>query len=309
MRNALSHSPGAIRHYELFSELVERIVPFCSFGSREAESEARIIMEHSCGEPFSRIMAMFWREKVNEKAVDEALGIARRRAGREPIQYIIGETEFFGFRFKVTPDVLIPRNDTASIVEALIGRVKKSEKYLSGKVFSALDIGTGSGAIAIAALKSLGANFRMTAVDVSEAALEIARYNALQNECLDGIEFAVSDLFTYFERQTASNGQKRLFDLIVSNPPYISKCEYISLAPEVKMEPKTALIAENDGYEFYEKIISGAGGYLSAGGGMIFEIGHTMAPAVIKIAAGNGYMNCDKIYDIEKRIRGLNLWA
>ena len=184
-----------------------------------------------------------------------------RRAAREPLQYILGETEFMGLTFHVEPGVLIPRADTEILVEKALELMRPGA--------CVLDIGTGSGAIAIS-LAKLGKSARVTAVDVSDKALEIARKNAESNGA--NVEFIKSDCFS------ALNGRK--YDMIVSNPPYISDDEMPGLMPEVKLEPELALFGGADGLDFYRRISREAPGYLNEGGWLLFEIGWLQKDAV-----------------------------
>ena len=184
-----------------------------------------------------------------------------RRVAREPLQYILGETEFMGLTFHVEPGVLIPRADTEILVEKALELMRPGARVL--------DIGTGSGAIAIS-LAKLGKSARVTAVDVSDKALEIARKNAESNGA--NVEFIKSDCFS------ALNGRK--YDMIVSNPPYISDDEMRGLMPEVKLEPELALFGGADGLDFYRRISREAPGYLNEGGWLLFEIGWLQKDAV-----------------------------
>ena len=184
-----------------------------------------------------------------------------RRAAREPLQYILGETEFMGLTFHVEPGVLIPRADTEILVEKALELMRPGARVL--------DIGTGSGAIAIS-LAKLGKSARVTAVDVSDKALEIARKNAESNGA--DVEFVKSDCFSAL--------QGRKYDMIVSNPPYISDDEMRGLMPEVKLEPELALFGGADGLDFYRRISREAPGYLNEGGWLLFEIGWLQKDAV-----------------------------
>ena len=184
-----------------------------------------------------------------------------RRAAREPLQYILGETEFMGLTFHVESGVLIPRADTEILVEKALELMRPGARVL--------DIGTGSGAIAIS-LAKLGKSARVTAVDVSDKALEIARKNAESNGA--NVEFIKSDCFS------ALKGRK--YDMIVSNPPYISDDEMRGLMPEVKLEPELALFGGADGLDFYRRISREAPGYLNEGGWLLFEIGWLQKDAV-----------------------------
>ncbi|HNY11838.1 MAG TPA: HemK/PrmC family methyltransferase, partial [Candidatus Wallbacteria bacterium] len=141
----------------------------------------------------------------------------------------------------------------------------------------------------------------VTAVDISDAAILVAGMNA--EKLGSGVRFENSDLFSRFE------GGGMRFDVIISNPPYIRENEYDGLAREVKFEPVIALVASDSGLEFYKRIIDGAGGFLRPGGALIFEIGYDMAPEIKNYAAGKGFNNSLIRHDIEKRPRGLKLWA
>lgn len=184
-----------------------------------------------------------------------------RRTAREPLQYILGETEFMGLTFHVEPGVLIPRADTEILVEKALEWMKPGARVL--------DIGTGSGAIAVS-LAKLGRQAQVTAVDVSDRALEIARQNAKRNGA--AVEFVKSDCFS------ALKGRK--YDMIVSNPPYISEDEMRGLMPEVTREPELALFGGADGLDFYRRISWEAPEYLNEGGCLLFEIGWLQKDAV-----------------------------
>lgn len=184
-----------------------------------------------------------------------------RRTAREPLQYILGETEFMGLTFHVEPGVLIPRADTEILVEKALEWMKPGARVL--------DIGTGSGAIAVS-LAKLGRQAQVTAVDVSDRALEIARQNAKRNGA--AVEFVKSDCFS------ALKGRK--YDMIVSNPPYISEDEMRGLMPEVTREPELALFGGADGLDFYRRISREAPEYLNEGGCLLFEIGWLQKDAV-----------------------------
>lgn len=184
-----------------------------------------------------------------------------RRAAREPLQYILGETEFMGLTFHVEPGVLIPRADTEILVEKALEWMKPGARVL--------DIGTGSGAIAVS-LAKLGRPAQVTAADVSDRALEIARQNAERNGA--AVEFVKSDCFSALK--------SRKYDMIVSNPPYISEDEMRGLMPEVVREPELALFGGADGLDFYRRISREAPEYLNEGGCLLFEIGWLQKDAV-----------------------------
>jgi len=189
-----------------------------------------------------------------------------------PLAYIIGLANFYGYDLKVNESVLIPRPETEELVLEVLKHVSKDS--------SVLDIGTGSGAIAVAIQKQCGA--KVTAVDVSDQALTVAKENARINNA--EIEFIKSDVF--------ENLKNRKFNIIVSNPPYISTTEYEHLEKSVKKyEPKLALCDGEDGLKFYKKIIKNAHKYLLEGGKVFFEIGYNQAEDVKKLFEENGFVN------------------
>jgi len=208
--------------------------------------------------------------EISETQLNSILEITERRKKREPLQYILGETEFYGYEIKVNKSVLIPRPETELLVEKII-RDEKNIKNI-------LDIGTGSGAIVIA-LKKHFQNSIVVASDVSKDALKTAQENAETNRVQ--IEFVKSDIFENIAGR---------FDLIISNPPYIPEAEYEQLPQEIKEhEPKSALQAENNGLFFYDKILQNAKEYLTESGKIYFEIGYDQAEKITKIAKKNGF--------------------
>jgi release factor glutamine methyltransferase len=197
-------------------------------------------------------------ELTSEQAEHYAAWL-RRRAANEPVQYILGEQEFFGLRFVVTPDVLIPRPETEHLVETLLARVPHDQPLRIA------DVGTGSGAIAVALAHALP-QAQVTAVDISEAALAVARRNAGSHRVADRICFLKSDLLS------AVAGE--MFDAIVSNPPYVAEVDWGSLEPQViDYEPASALFAGPLGLDVYERLIPEAHEALKPGGWLLMEIG------------------------------------
>ena len=181
-----------------------------------------------------------------------------------PIQYLIGYIDFYNTKINVNESVLIPRFETELLVD-------KTIKYLKNKNYkNAIDICTGSGAIAITLKKHL--NLNIDACDISNNALEIAQNNALENKTN----------INFFHMDILKEIPNKKYDCIISNPPYVKKEEYTS--PETQYEPLIALYANNDGLEFYERILNIAPSILSTKGTIIFEIGATQASAIKKIA-------------------------
>lgn len=198
-------------------------------------------------------------------------GMVARRGKREPLQYILGTQEFMGIDFLVSPAVLIPRHDTEVLVTEALQR--------SANATSILDIGTGSGCVAIALAKSLPA-VEVCSVDVSSDALAVARANAEKNGV--AVNFFHGSLFEPFAG--------RRFDMIVSNPPYIPADEIPTLQHEVRgFEPVSALDGGTDGLDFYRSITNSAPGYVTPGGWLIFEVGAGQAPQVLELLKSGGF--------------------
>lgn len=197
----------------------------------------------------------------------------KQRAARVPVAYILGEREFMGLSFKVTPAVLIPRPDTEILVEAVLARLKgKGDLTIA-------DIGTGSGAIILSLLKNLP-QANGVAVDISAAALAVAKENAAHLRVSERLELLQGDVCAPL--------QGRRFRAIVSNPPYIPGADIEGLEPEVRKEPLGALDGGVDGLDFYRRIIQAAAGLLEAGGLLAFEVGIYQAHEVKAMAERSG---------------------
>ncbi len=213
-----------------------------------------------------------------------AATIARRQAG-EPVQYIIGEAEFFGLPFSVGPGVLIPRPETEHLVEEVI---RLAEAITEPRI---ADIGTGSGAIAVALAHSLPLA-HITATDLSTQALAIAKQNAIRNNVEDRVEFFEGDLLAPLAGQS--------FHIIVSNPPYVPFADRDSLSVEVReYEPHSALFAGDDGLSIYRRLIPEARGFLIPGGWLVMEIGYGQQPAIEELMHENRYGEVRFIVDYQ----------
>ena len=193
-------------------------------------------------------------------------GIKRLNNG-EPVQYIVRNVDFYGYKINVNKNVLIPRFETEELVFKTINLIKKN----LNENIKVLDIGTGSGCISIALKKEIP-GLDITAVDISEDALVVAKNNALENNC--EINFIKSDLFNNIDDK---------YDLIISNPPYISYDEQIMDIVK-KNEPHLALYAKNNGLYFYEEIIKNSSNYLNDKNIIAFEIGYLQANEIKKMA-------------------------
>ena len=226
-----------------------------------------------------------WLMTHPEAAVSESQAAAfgedvRRREAGEPLQYILGEQEFYGLSFRVTPDVLIPRPETEHLVEAVL---LWATRFHDERMLHIADVGTGSGAIAVALATHL-AGARFVATDISEAALEMARQNARAHGCENRIEFVHADLL---EGVGFDEEGKPQLDAIASNPPYVPTGEREGMQREVvEHEPHTALFAGEDGLSVYRRLIPAAHAVLRPGGLIALEIGHGQRDAVAGLLAG-----------------------
>lgn len=228
--------------------------------------------------------------------------IARRAAG-EPTQYIIGKQEFWALEFEVNPSVLIPRPETEHVVEVALKRLppRNSEADFhdgaAARRIRIVDVGTGSGCIAVALTKELP-KAELLATDISGAALEVAQRNATRHKVAGRIEFIKTDLLAALLREPLVGNhdtpitahQSRPFHLIVSNPPYVSRDEAATLQREVRdHEPDAALFGGPSGTEIYARLIEQAAALLAPGGNLVLELGYDSAPHVRSILGGGAH--------------------
>jgi len=229
--------------------------------------------------------------------------VLRRRIKGEPIQYILGKTEFMGLEFRVAAQVLIPRPETEILVETAIRlssvvRISSSVFRRPSSVLNILDLGTGSGCIAISLAKYLP-GVKVDAIDISPEALEIAKQNALLNNVT--VNFIHGDLFNFFSRPTSHVPRPtEKYDLIVSNPPYIPSDEIALLQPEIQYEPRISLDGGSRGLDFYYRLIYDAPAHLVQGGYLLLEIGFGQETA-IKIILENS-----RKFEIIEAVRDYN---
>jgi len=229
-------------------------------------------------------------EILDPKIMESYFTLLRRRAAGEPTQHLTGKQEFWGLEFEVTSDVLIPRPETEHLIEVALDRLAVRvlragrDPKLTGEGLTIVDIGTGSGCIAIALAKELPAA-KLYATDISPAALAIAQHNATRLGFPNRITFLESELFSAFSSSShqspVTNHQSLLFDLIISNPPYIGRKEANTLPTEVRdHEPASALYGGEEGYELYGLLIPEAARHLKPSGLLVLELGHDSLPAV-----------------------------
>jgi release factor glutamine methyltransferase len=249
-----------------------------------ARRDTETLLLHLVGKNRAWLMARLDEDFAGCTAIRFVNLLDRRHRG-EPLQYIVGETEFFGLPFKVTPDVLIPRPETEHLVEKAIelGRLRAAPRIV--------DVCTGSGAIAVALARALPAA-ELTATDLSDAALTIARENAQHNGVEPRIRFSQGDLFAPVA------GER--FDLVVANPPYVPTIERESMSVEVRdHEPALALFAGVDGLDIYRRLIAAAPNVLVSGGFIVLEIGYGQARAVEGLLATAGFRQIESIPDLQ----------
>lgn len=234
-------------------------------GTPEPARDAKVLLAHSLGKQKTFLIAYPEFELTDEQQTRYRT-VIERRAGREPLQHILGRQEFYGRDFRVSPDVLIPRPETEAIVELAVSFLADRPEP------SFLDIGTGSGCIAVSVAAELP-TARGLATDISPAALAVARENAETHGVADRVSFTEADLFG-----PAGDAE---FDLIVSNPPYVPLEDFRGLEPEVReFEPRSALTDEGDGLAIIRKIISEAPRHLKPGGRLLIEIGFGQSESV-----------------------------
>ncbi|WP_147387984.1 peptide chain release factor N(5)-glutamine methyltransferase [Fusobacterium pseudoperiodonticum] len=257
---------------DIFNKSVEYLkkngVPSALVDTEYIFSEALKVSRNTLKYSMSREIKEEDKNKIREM-------LMLRAKNRKPLQYILGEWEFYGLPFKVRENVLIPRPDTEILVEQCIQLMREIEEP------NILDIGSGSGAISIAIANELKSS-SVTGVDINEDAIRLANENKVLNK-IENVNFMKSDLFEKLDEDFK-------YDLIVSNPPYITKDEYETLMPEVKnFEPKNALTDLGDGLYFYREISKKAGAYLKDTGYLAFEIGYKQAKDVSKILEDNNF--------------------
>jgi release factor glutamine methyltransferase len=248
-------------------------------GSDSPRLEAEVLLAHALG--CERIMLYTRFDEEPTEAVKATYrGLVKQRADGAPVAYLIGRREFYSLPFTVTPDVLIPRPETEFVVVGLLDAAKV-QRPASGEGFAVADIGTGSGILAVCAALKLP-TARVTAVDVSPAALAVARQNAERHGVAARITFVESDLF-----DRVAKAEK--FDFIVSNPPYITTAEMAELDRDVReFEPHSALEAGPRGTEVIERLIQQAAERLVPGGQLFIELSPQLHTAVLKLIEQDG---------------------
>lgn len=247
-------------------------------GIEEAENDAWLLLSKECKMDRTSYY-MHMKDEILPEQLNEYEGLIKKRAERVPLQYITGEQEFMGLTFHVNSNVLIPRQDTETLVEEAIKLVEPG--------MSILDMCTGSGCIIISILKKCS-GIQGTGSDISKQALNVAKENAKLNNV--AVDFERSDMFENLSDK---------YDMIVSNPPYIRSDVVPTLMPEVcEFEPLDALDGHEDGLYFYRKIIKECKSFLKEDGKILFEIGNDQGQAVSDMLTYAGFRNVRVIKDL-----------
>jgi release factor glutamine methyltransferase len=242
-------------------------------------------------------------ELLDTQSIESYFSLLRRRAAGEPTQHLTGKQEFWGLEFEVSPDVLIPRPETEHLIEVALDRLAVRElrsgrdPKLTGEGLTIVDIGTGSGCIALALAKELPAA-KIYATDISPAALAIAQRNATRLGFSNRITFLDSNLLDS-SSPLATRHSPLLFDLVISNPPYIGRKETSTLPTEVRdHEPASALYGGEEGYELYGQLIPEAARHLKPSGLLVLELGHNSLPAVCPLLESPAWTNLHVTNDL-----------
>ncbi len=275
---------GTIR--ETWVEAQKLISKTLALEPDEARLEAQLLLQHSLS------VGRAWLISHENDALGGKQGAAfeallKRRLNGEPIAYMLGKREFYGLEFIVTPDTLIPRPDTETLVETAL------EKIPTNQTCSVLDLGTGAGVIAIA-IAAQRPQAQVTAVDASPAALAVAQTNA-QNLNVNNVQFVLSNWFR------ALHGQA--FDVIVSNPPYIAENDPHLIQGDLRYEPINALAAGKDGLDCIKEIISHTKQYLKPQGWLMLEHGYDQAEKVAALMENAGFKSTSSILDLSGTYR------
>jgi release factor glutamine methyltransferase len=268
------------------------------FGQRDVDNprlDAEVLLAHA--RDCQRIMLY---TAFDEPASDELRArfrqLVQQRAAGKPVAYLVGKREFYSLEFQVTPDVLIPRPETELLVVSLIDAVK--QRGADSAPLKIADVGTGSGVLAVCAAKYLP-HSEVTAIDVSEAALDVARGNAERHGVESRLRLVESDLFDNLPPEET-------FDYIVSNPPYVSTAEMETLAPTVReYEPRLALEAGPSGTEVIERLVTQAEHRLRPGGVLMVEISPMIAKRAEQLVQNSALELLPTLNDLDDRPRVL----
>ena len=273
-------------------EVIDKTTPYLAKqGIESPRLTIELLLAHVLQKKRLQLYLEFERE-LDEKTLGTLRELVKRRVAGEPLQYITGETDFFGFKLAVDKRVLIPRPETELLVETVLERLKPKEGE-AARPWQIVDIGTGSGCIAIALAKRLP-EAQITAVDISPEALAVAQANAIRNGVEKNIRFLEGDLLSNLP-------DSLIADAVVSNPPYIASGDLAGLPREVKdFEPVRALVAGGDGLEVYGRLATSVRRHLSPSGFVALEMGAGQRVAVEAIFVSADFT----VAQVEKDLQG-----
>ncbi len=260
------------------------------FEIEQAKHEARLLLAKAWQKEIIQVL-LDLKSELNRETWEKFAHFIKERGSFAPLHYLLEEKEFMSLPFKVSPSVLIPRWDTEILVEEAIKLMQERE---NPKI---LDLGTGSGVIALSIAYYLP-QAEVVATDISAEALKVAQENAKNLGVSERVSFLQGSLYTPLAKAQVSK-----FDLIASNPPYLSPEEMAALPPDVKKEPAIALAGGKDGLQFYREIALQAKKYLAPDGHVLVEIGYQQAMAVIGILQKWGLIPLRILRDLEGRDR------
>tara|TARA_B100000609_G_C17108440_1_gene378465 strand:+ start:73 stop:903 length:831 start_codon:yes stop_codon:yes gene_type:complete len=247
-------------------------------GIESAARDARILTAHALGVPISDLSLKI-TDKVSANIIFKLEKLILRRVNKEPISKILGRRDFWGRTFSINKNVLDPRGDTETLIDYVIGKPRKT----------VLELGTGSGVIAVT-LACEWKEVQVTAIDISEDALLLAQINAEKFNVQDKIHFLKSDWFDNVEG---------MFDLIISNPPYVGWMEQDEISIEVKKyDPEIAIFAGNDGFDAYKRIIPNLAKFLNPDGFVVLEIGASQSKKVKNMMNSFGFFDVEIVKDL-----------
>ncbi len=283
MRHPTPHSPFSdVTLIEAINSISAKLA---SAGISNARLDAEVLLCHTLGKDRAWLLAHM-PDVLSDADLRPFEQAGKRRAAREPLQYITGKQEFWGLEFMVTPDVLIPRPESELILESILRPGEDRNRLLR-----IIDLCTGSGCIAVSLAKELP-QARILATDKSPKALSIAGENARRHGVTDSIRFFEGDLFVPLE-ELDIHGQ---VDIIAANPPYVPLVDYSTLQPEVRdYEPEMALFAGPDGAEIHRRILEEAPAFLKKHGMLIMEMGAGQADSLVQMARQAGSYNPPEI--------------
>lgn len=293
---------------------------FKRHGIESARLDAELLLAHALETERLRLYVDFEKPVLPVERERYRELVRRRASQRVPVSILLGEREFWSLSFKVTSDVLTPRPDTETLVEAALGKCRsRGDRARAGDREATspdpenpraaegdparpgvdyrgriLDLGTGSGAIALSLLQELP-HADVTATDLSQAALQIAAENADRLPHGERVRFLHGDLF-----EPVANER---FDLVVSNPPYVARRESESLPPELAHEPEMALFGGEDGLDVIRRLVAAAGSHLSPDGWLLIELAPDQAGTVEQMLAGAGFVDVERRLDLARRPR------